>query len=443
VKITYADTLNNLSHSKQSKEDAVAACEEARKVLAGIGALDLSDLTATSVYADTADSQARHLVALGRFDDAERLEREVYDLAEKALAKRPGDLRSMKNRYFAADLLGRIAVVRHDLATAYRYATRSDKAGEDAVRFNPSDLTTWGLWINGRGLVTDILMQQGQVDRAIGVLRSTAALAKDPRLPSSLGPNLIGTWFTLAMWEAETGQRAAAERSLEASVKAREEFSRQMPEGDSRRALSRVSVTLSRARYQLIAGEQAAAYDLASASVRQLERLSFDAGDTTAQARDDALQNALGAVSEAALRLGRYGEAEAAARRRMAMPPNFGSSGDDPLKDMFQRRVLLAHAIAKQDRGADAQTVLAPALEYYGREKKTGAIGTGFRLDYARALYVKALAQGSDPAGRATREQALAEAAGLLSGASAEVQKLVVTRELSGWIAAARSSSGS
>jgi hypothetical protein len=48
------------------------------------------------------------------------------------------------------------------------------------------------------------------------------------------------------------------------------------------------------------------------------------------------------------LRLGRYAEAEAAARRRMAMPPISGSSGNDPLKDMFQRRVLLAHSIAKQ-----------------------------------------------------------------------------------------------
>jgi hypothetical protein len=105
--------------------------------------------------------------------------------------------------------------------------------------------------------------------------------------------------------------------------------------------------------------------------------------------------------------------------------------------------VLLAHAIAKQGRGAEAQTVLAPALEYYGRELRAGAIGTDFRLDYAGALYVSALAQGSDPAKRATREQALAKADELLSGASAEVRQLVVTRELSGWIGAARSSSSS
>ncbi len=443
VKITYADILNNQSHSMRSKEDAVAACEEALKILAGIGALDLSDLNATSVYADTADSQARHLMALGRYDEAERVEREVYDLAEKALAKRPGDLRSMRNRYFAADMLGRIAVVRHDLAAAYRYAVRSDKAGEDSVRFNPSDLGTWGLWVTGRELVANMLIQQGQVNRAIDVLRSTTALANDSRLPSSLGPNLISAWFTLTVWEAETGQRAAAGRSFDAFVKARKEFDKLLPEGDSRRAVNRARASLGQARYQQVAGDQAAAYDLGNASIRELEQLSFSTGDASSQARDDALQNALGVVSKAALRLGRYAEAEAAARRRMTMPPLSGSSGNDPRKDMFQRRVLLAHAIAKQGRGAEAQTVLAPALDYYDREKKAGAIDTDFRLAYAEALYANALAQGSDSPGRVTRDQALAEAAALLSGASAEVQRLNVTRELSGWISAARASSGS
>jgi hypothetical protein len=148
----------------------------------------------------------------------------------------------MRNRYFAADLLGRIAVVRHDLAAAYRYAVRSDKAGEDSVRFNPSDLGTWGLWVTGRELVANMLIQQGQVNRAIEVLRSTTALANDPRLPSSLGPNLISTWFTLTVWEAETGQRAAANRSFDAFVKARKEFDKLCRRGFTARRESRPGV---------------------------------------------------------------------------------------------------------------------------------------------------------------------------------------------------------
>ena len=440
AKMTYADILNGLSYLKENREDGVAMCEEARKILAGLGALDLSDLTATSLYADVADTQVRLMMTLRRFDDAERLEREVYDLVEKALAKRPGDIRSMRNRFYAAEELSYIASARHDYAAAARYAARSAQAGEDTVRFNPSDAASWSLWARGRFQVAYVDMQQGEMDRAIHVLRSAAALADDPRAPVSLGPSLSYIWFNMALWEAQTGQRAAADRSFEAGVRADEEYAKLMPEGDARRAMVGVERTLWRARLKLTKGEDAAAYDLAVTSVRQLEQFSIGSEDVAAQWRRVNLQTALGVVTEAALRLGRYAEAEVAARRGMAMPPS--SFGNDPLRGMSKRRVQLAHAIARQGRGPEARTELTPALEYYGGEQKAGAKNTTFRLDYAEALYASALTPGSDAAGRAARERALTEAAGLLSGASAQVQQFAATRELSGRIAAARSDSG-
>jgi tetratricopeptide (TPR) repeat protein len=436
VKITYADILNYLSHSKDNKEEGIAVCEEARKILVGLGALDLTDLNATSAYADTTDSQARHTMTLGRFDDAERLEREVYDLAEKALAKRPGDLRSMNNRFFAADLLGRLASARHDYAEAARYASRAAQAGEDATRFNPTDLTTWGFWIQGRGSIASALLEQGKIQQAIDVLQGTVALASDPRRPSTLVPQLEDTWFTMAVLQAEMGQWAAADRSLDSSVKAFEEFAKLMPAGDPRRAVGQARLPLRRARIKLLEGDAAAAYEYAGQAVRQIEQVSVPADSPATQFRSGVLQSALGMVSEAALRLGRYSDAETAARRRLAFPPS--PLSDDPLEDMSRRRVLLALAIAKQGRSAEAQTVLAPAREYYRHEKLANATGMLFRRDYAEALYVSALAQGSDPAGRAARQQALAQATEVLAGASAEARQAVEIRELADWIAEAR-----
>jgi len=55
------------------------------------------------LYADTSDSQARHSLRLGKVADAEKLETEIYAIAEKVLAQRPGDLRSMANRALEAD----------------------------------------------------------------------------------------------------------------------------------------------------------------------------------------------------------------------------------------------------------------------------------------------------------------------------------------------------
>jgi hypothetical protein len=87
---------------------------------------------------------------------------------------------------------------------------------------------------------------------------------------------------------------------------------------------------------------------------------------------------------------------------------------------------------------ADAANMLKPALAHYQREKNAGATGTDFRYQYAMALYVGAIAQGDDAAGRQARQLALAEAAEQLSLMSPEARQLSTSRELEQWISAAR-----
>jgi len=439
VKIVYADILNYLSHA-QPKEQAVATCEEARKVLAGLGALQLEDLTAASVYADTADSQARHALGLGRLEDAERLEREVYEIAEAVLARRPGDIRSMKNRALAADLLGRIASRRQDFDTATRYAARSEQAGEDIVRFNPGDLGSWLHWLRGRQLGASVLLQQGRVSEAIAKRYSIVGLADDERVPSSLQPMLEDTWYSIAELQMAFGQRASAERSFAAGVKATEEAAAQQPEGSLRRTLTMLRPPGERASLAFQAGDYAAALDKATAVVNEVERLQIDENDTQMQqARDDVRQWTLEIVADSAIRLGRYDQAEAAARRSLDVPPvNFG----DPQANKASQHLRLAHALARQGRNAEALTALAPALEHFRSKKAAGATGTDFRLQYAETLYVSALAQSADPAGGRARQQALSEAAAELAGVTDEVRQLSQARVLSGWIAAASGSAG-
>jgi hypothetical protein len=436
VKIVYADILNHLSHA-QPLEQRVATCEEARKVLVDLGALELKDLTAASVYADTTDSQARHSLRLGRLDDAERLEREVYDIAEAVLAKRPGDLRSMRNRALAVDMLGRMAIRRHDLDAATGYAARSERAGEDLVRFNPGDLGNWVYWIRGRSLAATVLQQQGRVSDSIAKRYSIVALADDERLPGSLQPILEDTWYELAELQMEFGQTAAAERSFAAGVKATEESAAQQPEGSVRRLMTIGRPPAERALLSLRSGDAAAAFDKALELDAQLNELPIDEDDTqTEQFRNGIRHWLLGMVAESALRLSRYEQAESATRRRLEMPPSIFA---DSVEDAAQQQLLLAHALARQGKGAEAREVLAPAMDHYSTEKGAGA---EFRLRYAEAMFVSALAQETDPAGRRARQQALGEAAAELAGVSDEVRQLRRTRELSEWIAAAKTASG-
>jgi len=441
VRQTYADILNIFSHS-QPKEAGVATCAEALEILVGLGALDLSNLNAASAYADTADSQARHLMSLGRIDEATKVERDVYDLAEKVLAQRPGDLRALSDRFFAAEQLSTLAQRRHDDATAADYAARAAHAGEDYVRFNPSDLTTWGWWQVGLTKVADLQYERGEVKQALATIRMTLDLANDPRRPSSLGPVLVFRALALAGIEAQSGEKVEAEKALETFDRYRDEAMAQLAAEDPRRELSANSHQSLAARLDLVANEPQKALAGASTVVAAIDKVKIvSATGNAAIQRDNMLRGALTTASIAAIRLERYADAEPLARR-LAAVPNDPTGTDNPQEQASRAATLLAHAVAMQGRRDEARTILEPALAYYEGELKAGAHGTTFRRDYSYALYVSALDRAADADGRTKRSADLAEADRILAGASAEVRQLADVRVLAAWISAARAAPG-
>jgi len=149
---------------------------------------------------------------------------------------------------------------------------------------------------------------------------------------------------------------------------------------------------------------------------------------------NNLLTGNLRTAASAALRLGRHAQAEALARRMLALPLD-PTTEDDPRDRSSAARTLLAEAVARQGRTGEAQSILQPALDYYQREQQAGEAGSTFRGSYAYALYVSALASDSDPA---KREAALNAASALVKGASPEVQALADMRQLSDLIAGLR-----
>ena len=304
TRLVYADILNHLSH-RQPEATAVETCEEARRILAGLGALDLSDLQATSVYADTADSQARHALTLGRLDDVARLEQEVYELAEKVLARRPGDLRSMANRALAADVLGNLAARQYDYAAAADYAAKAEQAGERYVAFNPSDAAAWSYWIRGKNQVADTLLEQGRVQDVIAMLRATMALTKDDRALPNLSAQLNWTGFRLAELSAEVGQPRTAEQDLRDALRAHAQFVAFTPSESMHRVLYLYMEGMWRARLKSLAGDDASALDDASRIAGRIRQIEVPADNPTpGNIRNNYLRHLLTTVAAAAIKNG-------------------------------------------------------------------------------------------------------------------------------------------
>lgn len=434
ARLLYAEVLNYLSHS-QPLETGIATCEEARAVLAGLGALDLSDLGAASAYADTSDSQARFALSLGRIDEAEQLSLEVYNLVDQVLVRRPGDLRAMQNRALAADMLGKVAVQRHDYEAATRYAAMAEQAGEYLVRFDPTDLTSWWYWITGKQNVADALYEQGQVEASITELRSIVAARTDGRMPSDL-LGLGWSLYQLAMTEAESGRRAPAEDALAASFRVFDAVLEHSSSDTSLRALRPLTYAGNRAWLQLALDDPGAARGHAYEAEKLAAQLEIPEDDrTTRNVSRGNLRRALAAAAIAEIRLGRYAEAEAVLQRWHAVPWE-DSSGPDARNILARAAIFTAHALAMQGRKDEALALLQPELERYRGEQERGAAGVTFQRDLSYALYTSAIAQSDDAAGAAARADALAEATRLMAGMPAEARRLTRNRVLNEWIAA-------
>jgi hypothetical protein len=438
AKLTYADVLNYLSHEKLSKEEAVETCEESRKLLAGMGALDLTDLTAASIYADTSDSEARHAIQLGRLEQAEALEREVYDIAEKVLAQRPGDLRSMFNRTLAVDLMGRVAARRHDHVAAEGFHRRSANAGQETVRFNPSDLNSWVYLIRGNSELADAILEQGRVQESLDQLLATVALAGDPRRPSSLGSALSQQWMQLAGLQARLGQQGAAQKSMQEAIRGSEEGMVGVRKDSPFFALLPFVYDSWRARLQMYSGDFGGARDAAIAALAGLRQLKVPEDDVPARGfHANTMRFLLTTQGISQIRLGQFAEAEQASQERAALPPNrFGSS--DPREDVSRARVMQAYAAAMLSRKDDARKLLAPELEYLRGQQQQGARGVSFQRDLAYALCTDAIAQPDDAAGTAQRKSELAEAAKLIAGLPAQARQIADVRYVGELIAAAQ-----
>jgi tetratricopeptide (TPR) repeat protein len=397
-----------------------------------MGALDLTDLAAAAIYADATDSKSNHVLALGRVDEATALSSEVYDLVERVLARRPGDLRALQNRFFAADTLSTLAIRRYDAEAATEFAMLAERAGEDLVRFNPSSLNAWNSWAGGKQRVADSLERRGRITDAIGVLRSATALAQDERAPAELSQQLRFAWLQLAYLEAGMGRAAPAREAFAQAAVAYDALAARLPPGSDMLLLQQFIFELQQAQVELLLGNHERALEKTLA----VSGRALGMGPDAPPLRNGVLRGAYAWGTEAALRLGRYAEAESAARARLDVPI-IGALAIDPEELNAETRVGLAHALAKQGRSAEALEVLDPALSRSRAQWQAGARDRRFQRNFAHALYVSAIAQPAGPVAQVRRQAELAEAASVLATLSAEARQSSDIRVLAEWLAAA------
>jgi tetratricopeptide (TPR) repeat protein len=392
-----------------------------------------------STWADTADSQARELLGLGRIDEAEQAERQGLKLAEGVIERRPNDLHALQDLYFAPDVLGLIEARKNHDAAALDWFRQAGRAAKNSARFNPSDADSWYHVSLADSGISAMLLRAGHVAEAVEIQNS----ATNP-MPENI--YIIDQWRSLAMLEAQRGNRSAAERAILEARKARDGYvaAISMPQ-PLRQVLAETIHDVER-QVKLAFTQDAAVLEAARDGLVRIEE--FGKGGENPQITNPEYiawlnqleRRALSDAARAALRLGRFGEAETFSQALLAAPLLRTESSERMLllqpDDLGWGRVLLAQAQLGQGRREEALKTLDPALALYRDMQAQGVNHLTFHQRFARALYDHALAQLATPEGASQRRSSLAEAAKLLNELSEEAKQLHDSKELLAWMQA-------
>ena len=442
-RLALGDILQYAALEGSDPEKGAADCEESRKVLAGMGALEMTDLSAASIYADVCDTESRIDLGLGRLDDAEHLAQLDGQIAEKVLARRPGDLRAMKDHFQSPDVLGRVAEARGRYVEAEGFHRKSLEAARSYASFNPSDSDGWLSCSLSSNKVASSLLEQGRVKDAIDQWHVTTGLDKDPRNVTGSGGNIYYAWRNIAKVESERGNMEAAQAALGGLHSAAEQFKRiQGTDAGFNEAsavwedLYTLDLLASKGDYELIHTRAVALND-------RLQKIA-PKNALTRNIRTEAIRQDHGWIVESALRTNRPEEAMSLAKQLAEpVPPQPGDEKVLIDSNHWRAEVRLGQSLIATGHNAEARATLAETLAYYRSRQANGSSSTRFRQDFGTALYQMARAQEDDDAGRAQRRALLDEAASVLGGLSQEAQQFQTSRELIEWVTQARTHAGS
>src|ERR1022692_1590336 len=207
-------------------------------------------------------------------------------------------------------------------------------------------------------------------DRASG---NTAHLVRAEKDPPSL--NLLRE--RIACWEAQKGNRGAAEQAVQEARRALEANASRNRVTEITREVSLERLDVAERQVRLAFDEDAAVYTMATNALPRLVKLGETGNDPlVARVQVSFRKHALDEDARSALNLGRYAEAETAARALLSFPPQTDLSDRsylEPPADPDWGRVLLAQAAVEQSRKAEALQTLEPALSNYHDAQAQGA----------------------------------------------------------------------
>jgi tetratricopeptide (TPR) repeat protein len=405
VRVAEGSMLTHLGWARvrTGAEGAVPVLRRAQDVYRAMGAVQLTDLAASSAYAQAGIWLGEALTSQGRELEAKETLEETLMLASRVVAARPGHMPAMGARAHAGGFLGSIESNNLRVAPGLAMYTAAERAWEDFVKLDSSNSDSWNNLGVARNNVADALFSMGLVEESIYKRKQVVTAADKTRMSGFLARNLANWNGLLAEAQANFPELGAAGPAMAAA----REFAAQAARGGFLGRVEGEFVSIMGASVRFGSGEYREALEQAKASAARLEAIAPQGNLQQDLARRTQIA-ALQQVTRAAYSLGDYAASEAAARQ--ALDLRLKTSRQSLLDDVnaSEIRTALAQAMARQGRTKEAGEIVRPVLRFNREVQARRSDDLVQQVHLARALLVSALASPSE------RQAHLAEAAAIM-----------------------------
>jgi tetratricopeptide (TPR) repeat protein len=409
--------------SDNQNEAAVLSEQQAMRLTAELGALDVSDIEMAANYAESGAWLVTALQNLGRNDEARRVGEESVAVADKVLQQRPGHRLALHAQQVIESALAGVAQNDLNPGEALRFSQRGEQISYTLLNLDPKNLVS----INNLGAahqsLGDALWAAGRLREAVPYYSKMV----DDFTGGSVGG--VGPILVLAyQMDYYVGQIAQlGDASGTAVVLAKmTPILAKLRQTEPKSSMAPVIVeAMQKAGEAEVAFERddlGAARRIAFNTVSEVQPTKPERGLQEVQ-KYVSLFTAADIAGRADYELGNYADAERAQRVAVDARKRFLTAAVSDRRDLAEKSTWLAMAIARQGRLEEAAQVIAPVVKFH-RELAAKNHGDQWQpLELAAALYAESLTDGK------RRAALLQEAAALVNGLPASFKALHDVRQ--------------
>ena len=392
----------------------------ARKIAAANGALDLTNLVATSGYVSSGWQLGEALISLGKPNEATPILQETITLADRLLDKRPGHRPALRAKAVSITQLGNIEEINLRWAGVLRYARDAQRVQEMVTGLDPGNSGSQNNLRVAKGQVSRAMYELGRVDESIAVFQAMLAIDKAEKINGFSMRNLLAYHSILADALAQEGKLDAADIELKKAEQYLKSFLATSNDKGPRIAAT-AQLASFRARVDMLAKRSekidAIEPEMAKQAAALLARRA-EVGKDAGAGSNPVLIGVFEVAHQALMVKRDYAGAASYAQRELQERTRDERQSLAEQRDAHNARTRLAIALARQAKYYDANNTLKPVLAFYQLPAVQKSDAVTLKGDYAEALFASALASPTEKAAR------LAEALRTFDAMPAQVKAL-------------------